>query len=416
MLLVEDRDGVPRFRLLETLREYGLERLVEAGEAALVHDRHRDWFLHLVERAKPELIGPKQVLWLGRLEREYDNLLAALEWSLEGDPEVGTRLGAGLWLFWRQRGYRSEGRHWLDRVLAKATAATVARGWVLAGAGLLAEDQGDYAQAIPLLEESLGVFQAIEERPGVMLALRNLAGCQLELNGDTRQAGTALGESLSLARSLGDNRGISIALRYLGVVAALQHDAERSQDLLVESLAASLRADDAWSIALSLGYLGSAALNQGNLAAARRYLYECELMIREQGDTSVLGITLLELARLERASGDGRRAAELLADSLQLLRQRGDVGIHHALNRLSEMAIHQGEFDRGVRLLAAAAHALPGYGLWVLLFPAAKDDREASLAKTRFALGDDAFARTWAEGQAMTLDQAVRYALSDNSE
>src|SRR5205823_71243 len=122
-----------------------------------------------------------------------------------------------------------------------------------------------------------------------------------------------------------------------------------------------------------------------------------------------------ELARLERASGEGGRAAALLKESIRLLRPPGDLGLHFALNRLGDLAIQRGEFDRGVRLLAAATHARPGYGLWVLLFLTTKADQEASVARARLALGDEAFAQAWAEGQAMTLERATADALDADS-
>jgi tetratricopeptide (TPR) repeat protein len=335
-----------------------------------------------------------------------------LAWGLEGDPEVGARLGAALWLFWRQRGHHGEGRHWLDRILARATGATPARGGVLTGAGLFAQDHGDYARAIALLEEAERHFRAIDDRPGNKEALRFLAACLLEL-GDVRRAESAAVESLDHARSLEDERGIGSALRLLGLLAAVRGDPERAEALLEEALPHARRAVDAWSTALALGYLGSLALNREDLPAARRRLGECERMARAHGDIRVIGTALLELARLEHASGDERRARTLLADSLPLLQVWGGRTLRDALNHLGELEIRRGEHDRGVRLVAAAAThpcSVNGNG-WVLLLPTGDADRETGLVQARSALGDAPCADAWAEGQAMTLEQVVTYAL-----
>ena len=151
-------DGEPRFGMLETVREYGLEQLEASGGLGATRQAHAEYYLALAEAAEPELRGPEQARWLERLEAEHDNLRAALEWADERDAgELGARLGAALWRFWSVRGYLTEGRARLGSVLARVGpsvgAATRAR--VLDGLAYLTRLQGDYRAARALCEQSL---------------------------------------------------------------------------------------------------------------------------------------------------------------------------------------------------------------------------------------------------------------------
>jgi non-specific serine/threonine protein kinase len=150
LVVVEEQGGAARYRLLETVRQYGQERLEAAAEAAAVRDRHRDWFLELAERSEAKLITAAQGAWLERLEAEHDNLRAALGWSAErADAVALVQLAGALWRFWSGHGHFAEGRTWLDRALARADGAPAAlRARAASGAGTLAWQQGDFAQAV----------------------------------------------------------------------------------------------------------------------------------------------------------------------------------------------------------------------------------------------------------------------------
>src|SRR5262249_50394294 len=151
--------GVERYHLLETLRHYGAERLDAAGASAPIRARHLAWCVDLAERAEPDLFGPEQAQWLGRLAQGDDNLRLALAWSLEYDPEAGLRLAGSLWRFWQVRGYLVEGGSHLAALLDRAGAPTAARAKALLGAAILARQQSDFGREKALLEESLALFR-----------------------------------------------------------------------------------------------------------------------------------------------------------------------------------------------------------------------------------------------------------------
>jgi non-specific serine/threonine protein kinase len=173
----EDEQGQGRYRLLEPMRQYARDRLLESGEVEMARERHVDFFLRLAEQAEPELHGPEQVAWLERLEREHDNLRAAMNWSGEhGQAETGLRIGGALECFWEVRGYWTEAREHLAELLALpgAEARTAARARALQAAGHLIHDQGDGAAARALWEESLAIFQELENKPGIAYSLRGM--------------------------------------------------------------------------------------------------------------------------------------------------------------------------------------------------------------------------------------------------
>lgn len=169
-----------RYRMLEPVRQFGLEQLEESGEAERVQERHSGYYLALAEEAESELRGPEQVVWLERLETEHPNLRAALSWALDrrtaesGErAELGLRLAATLWRFWDSHGHPSEGRRWLDRGLSESNAPSAARAEALTGIGWIMLFQGDYELAITRLEESLALFGELGDERDIASALTN---------------------------------------------------------------------------------------------------------------------------------------------------------------------------------------------------------------------------------------------------
>ncbi len=203
LVIVDERGGEARYRLLETVRQYAREKLLEARDAEVVRRRHRDWFLALADRAESELLGPQQAAWLNRLEQEHDNLRAALDWSLgSGAIEAALRLAGALWPFWEVRGYLGEGREWLEMVLAKSGELPVAlRAKVLQGAGILAWYQDDYERAVALCQQTLALYRELRQKQGMAIALNTL-GLIRRSQGLYPEAHSLLEESLSIFREL----------------------------------------------------------------------------------------------------------------------------------------------------------------------------------------------------------------------
>ncbi len=372
LVVVETHGGEARYRLLETIRQYAQDRLLEAGEAEKVRKQHRDWYLKLVERAQPEIQGPKQTAWLERLETEHENLRAALEWSNteEGRTEPGLRLAAALWDFWQVHGHFAEGRWWLQNMLARSRDSPApVRAKALVGAAILAWRQSDYEAATMLLQESLALFRELDDLSGSGQAL-HLFGMIAEHEGDYDRARTLLAESLVLCRKSGDRRRIAISLNALGEVARCQCDYAAARASYEESLALRREVGEKRGVAVSLGNLGHVALYQGHTERAG-------VLFRE-----ALGL-----------------AWELMYK----------VGIAEYLGGLAGAAVAEGRATRAARLLAASEGLLNT--LDARLEPPDRAEYERSIAAARAGLGDAAFAAAWTEGTVMTLEEAVEYAM-----
>ena len=374
-------DGM-RYRLLETIRQYGMDRLGERGEVEAVRDGHLAWCVALAAEADQQGRGPNQAAWLSRLEAEHDNLRAGLSWGLPPEErpqggrsnEDGLCLAASLWRFWSSRGHLSEGRRWLGLARARAGVsggeASVARATALAGAGYLAQNQGDFAEARTLSEESLTLF-----------------------------------------RQAGDQRGCGTALRVLAMVAHAQGDWAEARAFYEEGLTLSRQAGPQWAVAHTLCNLGKVALHLGDYAEARALCEESLTVFRQAENLGGIAYPLKILAEIAHYLGDWAEARALYEESLTLFRQVGDrLSALSVLGSLGVVAHRQGQRGRSVRLLGAESSLRESIGSGFP--PVGPEEMDAMLASATEALGEAAFTAAWDAGRAMTWEQAVEYALS----
>ncbi len=354
LVVAEGLDEEVRYQLLETIRQYGQEKLRESGEVAVVHERHLAWYLDLAERAEPELQGPNQETWLQQLEKEHDNLRTALEWSKvkDGGTEAGVRLAGALHWFWAMRGYLSEGREWLEALVARNdSTSTAARTKAVYGAGRLAFDQGDYGRAEALCQESLSQYRELGDKLGMALSLNTL-GILARNRGDYGRAISLLDESLTLCRELGHKWALGETLNILGLTVRRQDDFERARALSEESLALFREIGDKWGLARSLGQLGVVARYQGDYERARALHEESLALRKELGHKFDLPSALISLGMVALAQADWERAKPLFEESLASCRDLGDkLGIAASLGNLGIVACHQGDHDRARALL-----------------------------------------------------------------
>jgi predicted ATPase len=411
LLRVEEQgNDEPRLGMLETIREYGLERLEEGEEAEALRRAHAANYLALVEEAEPALKGPQQTQWLASLEKEHDNLRAALHWSTtqERDPVIGVRLAGALWPFWEKRGYFGEGRRWLEHALAQSSATPAARAKACTGAGTMAFHQGDYEQATVFHEDALALYRHLGDQQGIAFALNNV-GVQAVCQGDYGRAVPFLEESLALYREMGDKRGIALPLANLGVVALDHGDYERAADLLEETLRLSRVVGDQGSVAMALGNLGYMACLQGDYGRAARLLQESLPLWEQLGDKKNLANALINLGTVTREQGDYGQATALYKESLALRgtgeQRRGVDDDAECLEGLAAVACALGQAERAVRLCAAAAALREAIG--APLPPAERATYERTVATARTRLDEVTFATAWEEGRAMTLEQAI---------
>lgn len=404
-----------RYRLLETVRQYSRERLQKAGDGRIWRNRHRDWFLALSEQANTFLIGPEQGVWLERLEQEHENLRSALLWceaDKEAGTEVGLRLGVALQRFWHARGHLTEGRAQFASLLALAGAEerTKVRARALNGAGTLAQNQGDYAQARSLFEECLAIMKEFGDRQGIANSLGNLGNVARD-QADYTTARTLLEESLAIWRELGFKRGIAASLGNLGIVAYEQGDYAAARSLHEESLAIQRAMADKRAVANSLHNLANVTADLGDFTAARA-LYEESLAIRrELGDRYGIANSLGILGIDATEQGDYTNARHYLRECLRLCLE---LGIQRTactmLEAWAQLDYLEQQPERATQIWGATEALREAIGSPQP--PKAREDRDSALDAIRKAIGDIEFATAWQQGRAMTLEQAIEMALT----
>jgi len=396
------------FVMLETIREYALEKLQASGEEALTKRAHAAYCLVLAEEEATERSGPEGAEWLERLTLEHDNFRAGLDWLTEtGDAEWGLRLGAALFRFWEMREYLAEGRDRLGKLLklASATAPTKTRARALFAAGVLALEQGDYASADVLIAENLDVARQLDDKQSVAVSLNALAVIARD-RGDVPAAHSLLAESLELWRELGDQKAVARSLSNLANIVKLQGDNARARSLYAECLAIFRELGDRTGVAWSTNYQGDVARDQGDSAAART-LYEQGLVIfRELDDRWGIAGTLADLGSLAREQGDYPRAHSMYRESIKLFQELDHKrGIARLLECFACAAAVQLEAKRSLRLAAAAAALRQNIG--APLTPAEQTKLEASLRPARQALADTVGAAAWLEGWVLPIEKAI---------
>ncbi len=411
LLRQEEGGEGPRFFLLETIREFALERLQESGEGARLREAHAATFLELAEQAEPALRRPEQATWLERLEAEHDNLRAALGWSEEvEDTETGLRLAASLRYFWWVRGHVTEGRRWLERALERGQdGSPVARAKALAEAGFLAQQQGDYAQAYTLLDHSLTLCHQAGDTLGAAHALGYL-GLVAELRGDYELAELQYEESLATYRELRDKRGINLGLNWLGALAFSKGNYDQATAYFKEQLKISRELRDTKMVAFALCNLAETLQHQGNVERAVALYGEALPLLEGLGDKRAAAEVSSCLGRLELSQGNGCRAHELLCESLVVLQELGDkAAVAACLEALASVVTEQGAALEAARLFGAADALRETIG--VPLPPAYRSEYDRHVGAARTIEQQIFFAAAWEEGRALSLDQAVAEAL-----
>ncbi len=384
----QTRNGEPRFGLLQTIREYALERLRDGADWREAHDRHAAYFRALAEPSPAELQGSAQLAWLDRLETEHGNLGAAMSWLAEQDQlEPTIQLSWATWRFWWLRGHVEELVSYVDILAKSEHLPPRQRALALSGTGFGLFASGDQATAQPLLEQSLPLY---------------------------RQAGDMLGAATTAAM--------------LGHLLALQHQYARASELLEQTLtplqeagndrlAGPERAQHLLDVALVCNFLGQIRLSQADHDRAAQLFTEALNAARSAQDRFTILVSLYDLALSSQAQGDLTGAAERLQEGVsQSAEARDEPSVAYYLEALAAVAIRQDNLERAVHLLAAAGALLQAKGsgwLHALVPRAAHDD--GLLAALRSRMGDAAFEQAWTRGQSLGGSRAVEYALAEAS-
>jgi predicted ATPase/DNA-binding CsgD family transcriptional regulator len=362
LLRREEREDEPRYGILETVREFGLEQLAASGEAEAVRRAHATHFLALAERAAPEWCGAEPGAWLDRLETEHDNLRAALGWAVaRRQAEVGSRLAIALHWFWRVRGPVTEGRYWTDTILADCGEAPPAlRAALLARAGDLAMIQGEFARAVGLQEASV-----------------------------------------ALARELGDGRVLADALGWRGVTAINEGRHDLGEQLVEQAGSLAREADVPFWHAFGLAVLAAIAAHRRDDYARAASLIEASNVVCQAGRMAwptTYGLIVAGAVAADR--GDLDRADALGREGLRRTWSIGDRRLFAmALAGFARTVVARGDPARGARLCGAVDALRDATG--VILTPYGQSNYERTLAAARVGLGDAAVAAARAAGRAM---------------
>ena len=408
LVLTDPRSTEARFRLLETVRDYARSRLVEAGEAHTTLRRHRDWYLELVDEASPTFFhGPEPVEWLRRLDREHEDIRAALEWCLDqpGESRAGLRIASGLWRYWEIRGNLTEGRGWLERMLdALGNDVSALRADGLTGAANLAFMQGDFQAASAFHAASLALHRELGDRQSVAYAANNLANTAVQL-GDHAQARLLYEETIAITRELGDVRGVVFGSINLADVAGREGDLETARTLHEQSLATIRQLGDRWTEAFALDAFGRGTSRAGDREGARVLHREALAMLEELGDRRGIARVLTHLAELALADGDGDEARELFRRGLAIRQDLGDMpGLASAMESLAG-AIAIADAESATRLHGAAESLRTA--IRAMVPPQAAAAHDQGLAELESQLGHDRFEACRREGRHMTPNEAL---------
>ena len=446
LLQTERESEEPRFRMLETLREFGLACLRTSGEEAAAWRAYAEYYVMLAEEAEPYLEGPELVRWLDRLERERENLRAALQRTATGGDEevsLALRLSSALLHFWLNRWYLSEGRSFLERGLAQSQVTPAAiRLKALIAVGLLMWYQNDACGLAPVAEEAIALARGLEDRGSLIYAF-TFQGIALMGTRDHAGARSCLEEALVLARAHGERKGVAFVLMNLGVLAVFQREHQRANELFEESLALYRATGDLLYVGTLLYFLSHAMLRQGELTRARVLLEEALVLARNARAKWKIAIMLSLMGQIALLQGEMERAEAFLSESIQLSQEMGDPrNVARTRLLLASLAVTQGndalarvQYEEGLTLaieLGVAdtiAFGLKGLGCvaaaqgqytWLALLWGAADNlpgfrsapipqaiTERARAAARTNLGESAFAQALSDGSAMTPARAL---------
>jgi len=369
--------GEVRFRMLEVVREYALDRLDASGEAEPMRRHHAAYFLGIAEEAEAHLHGPQPAEWLRRLEEEHDNIRAALRWSLAYDAGMAARLGAAIRYFWVFQGHLAEGLAVSQEILRLHDRAPSAVRWkLLSMAGNLARYQGDYETARRLYGEGLSDGRSVHDLPQVSLSCRGLGGLAFE-QGDYPTARGFADEALAVARQSNDQFGIARSLNMIGDLARAQGEDAAARPLYEEALAICMQLGNKYATANILTNLAAAEFGEGNYTGAYSHFTE--------------GLTM------HRESGGG-----IVGDK---------ISISYLLDGLAALAALRGETELAATVAGAAEHQRESINYNVE--PAERRFRDAYMASLRMALSEDDFSRAYEQGRKLKLDECVALALRE---
>ena len=351
LVTLDDADAEPRYRVLETVREYGRDQLVERGEREATEAAHAAWALALADRAEAALPGPDWQASLARLELDHDNLQAALDRNLSADPDGALRLAANMWQSWLWHGYLAEGRRSLGRALDRSPTLTVERARALVGLAALTIRSGETSAGARHAIEAFAIYRGLGDPQGACRALHVL-GVASWSDDDLEAAEETYRQSLEIATEARFGPGQGAALHGLAVVRWYAGDHREAEALVNESLAHFRASSQTTQVTPPMLDLGEILLPQPETGAVRMAFQETFAPFQDVASRTAVGYVLANRGMMRRVSGDFEGAVRDIEESLELFRAISDErAIAHALGRLGNLATAVGEFAHARDLL-----------------------------------------------------------------
>ena len=418
---VEEQEGESRYRYLETIRQYAMEKLLESGEAVNARNRHLAHFMEVSRRAEEHFGTVQRLPWMNRLEVEHDNIRSALGWALESNPESALQMVCVLSLFWLSRGYITEGCNWCQAAISRADALSLAgpntdqtRAQAYTALAMLSVNRGDHHTGQIAAKQSVALARQLDDKLTLLHAL-NFLGFTSAFLGDVTLAFDSLHESEDICRKLGYREELANVLQALAYVTMEVHGsqaAEQLQSYMEESLALSQGSVDPEAAVRTEGLLARLAFFRGDLPEARKH---ADLMLdlhREMGDQLSVTGHQSEMAHAARQLGNFEEALALYRETIQGWQEIGHRGaVAHQLECFAFIAKAQEQGERAVKLMSAAealraASTSPGT-------PQERIEYDRELAGLRAGMDEKTFNWLWAEGQSMDMEQAIELALKE---
>jgi predicted ATPase/class 3 adenylate cyclase len=420
-LVVEDElQGWARFRFLETVRQYARDRLFESDEVSGIRNRHRDYYLHYIKAEQPHYMGSNPINWWDDCDREQDNLRAALQWSLDTDPESALRLAGALADYWERRGHFGEARDWLIASLERVAALPVVEGpaWqarqLARARALLAFSQPNmgYQVNLDFIEESIRLYRSYGSRAELCLAL-GMAGFIKSMRGDNLAAEPDLLESVAVGRESGDKFVLMFALGvYSNQILVERGDLEAARRVNDELLTSVRSMGRSWSYAQILMFLERYFWITGEPDRAREFCQEAVELFRQVGDRMMMTVLQSDLGHIMLAAGKLEEAAQIYRQTLPVWREFDQRGaIAHQLESFAHLARCQGQFERAACLYGAAEALRTATASLMMWYERRDYGRE--VAALRQQMPPQALDQAWTSGCSLTIEQAVDLALME---
>ncbi|MFA9403840.1 MAG: tetratricopeptide repeat protein, partial [Anaerolineales bacterium] len=454
LVIVDHRRGFARYGMLETVRQFAAEMLVDSGDGDEFRERHASFFIELAEKADPKTRGSDQLAWLEILEDEHENFRAALGWSIASDrPNDAARLVGALGWFWFISGYWQDAWRWLSALSDMVSdPEPLLRAKAIYRAGGIEVIRGNLAGPLELVQEALEICTELSDAEGIAWCL-NLMGQATTFTSENLDEGTAnLTKSIELFHELDDKWGVAWSTRYLGQIADIEEDIDRSIDLQKEALQRFEDLGDVYNTAHSLYLIGvtyldhtdfhqakkhylesftkaefvdapvweaHALMGLGMIALEMEHYQEADENLRDAveilqriGDENCTSRTMRALARIAQHNGDYDLAADFLRRNLSGFLKLGRAAqVLISFARFAELAQIAGNNKRAARLLGAASAS--STSTQERIPPLYRDEFESQVEAIRKVMDDEVFDSVFAEGAAMSLEEATAYALGE---